>query len=88
MLRLEEDIYPSGEIYAKFYIGSNLIGTAKKMPDGWLPFNKRKVLNAELAAKTMIDSMANKAKKDAMHAAKLLDALRLYCGGRLPSKNE
>ena len=84
-LRIEECEYPSGAVYGVFFIGRHEIGRADKKPDGWVPFRKRKTLTAEMAAKAMIDTMANKAKEDAAHAKKMLEGLRMYCGGRLPS---
>lgn len=84
-LRIEEFESQSGAMYGVFFIGRHEIGRADKKPDGWVPFRKRKTLTAEMAAKAMIDTMANKAKKDAAHAKKMLEGLRMYCGGRLPS---
>ncbi len=83
-LRIEECEYPSGAVYGVFFIGRHEIGRADKKSDGWVPFRKRKTLSAEMAAKAMIDTMANKAKEDAAHAKKMLEGLRMYCGGRLP----
>lgn len=84
-LRIEECEYPSGAVYGVFFIGRHEIGRADKKSDGWVPFRKRKTMSAEMAAKAMIDTMANKAKEDAAHAKKMLEGLRVYCGGRLPS---
>lgn len=87
-LRIEECEYPNGDTYGVFFLGRHEIGRADKKPDGWVPFRKRKVLSAEMAAKAMIDSMLNAAKADEQHAKKMLEALCMYCGGRLPSNAE
>lgn len=86
-LRIEECEFPNGAVYGVFFIGRHEIGKATKNPDSWIPFQKRKVLTAEMAAKAMIDTMSNRAKKDADHAKKMLEGLRMYCGGRLPSNS-
>lgn len=84
-LRIEDRESPSGAVYGVFFIGRHEIGSAYKKPGGWVPFHKKKTLTEEMAAKAMIDTMVNKAKEDAAHARKMLEGLRMYCGGRLPS---
>lgn len=83
-LRIVECEYPSGDVYGVFFLGDHEIGRADLTSDGWLPYNKRKPLTAEMAAKSMIDTMMRYAKADLAHAEKMLYALRLYCGGELP----
>lgn len=83
-LRVVEGEYPSGTTYGVFYLGRHKIGTADKMPDGWKPFGKRKVLSEVMAAKAMIDTMLSKAENDRKHALGLLHDLRLHNGGSLP----
>ena len=83
-LRIVECEYPSGNQYGVFFLGDHEIGRADLTSDGWLPYGKRKPLTAEMAAKSMIDTMMRHAKDDLAHAEKMLDALRLFCGGKLP----
>lgn len=88
-LRIEEHQYPVGSTYGVFFIGRDEIGRADKMPDGWKVFNKRKTIpTPELAAKTMLDGKLNALRVEEEQTRKLLDRLRLYCGGRLPSTKE
>lgn len=85
MLRIVECEYPNPEYkYGIFYLGDHEIGRANKIEGGWVPNGKRKALPEEMAAKAMIDSAISKARRDEAHARKMLDALRMYCGGRLP----
>lgn len=86
MLRIEEGAYPAGGEYGIFYIGKTEIGRAAKLPEGWRLHGKRKVLpTPELAAKAMLDSKLNALRVEEERTRKLLDALRIYCGGSLPS---
>lgn len=84
MLRIEENQYPSGATYGVFFLGQEEIGRADKLPDGWKPQGKKKVLPEVHAAKAMLDSLLAKADRDRARATKLLDALRIYNGGSLP----
>lgn len=85
-LRIEEAQYPAGGTYGVFFIGSHQIGRADKMPDGWRVYRKRKTMpTPELAAKTMLDDKLNELRVEEDRTRKLLDGLRIYCGGRLPS---
>jgi len=83
-LRITECEYPSGSTYGVFFMGRDEIGRADKIGDGGRLFRARKVLNEEQAAKAMIDRMLCKARNDEAKARKLLNGLRMYCGGRLP----
>ena len=85
MLNITKCEYPNGSMYGVFFIGRNEIGRADKTDEGWRVFGKRKTLSEEMAAKAMIDGAISKARLDEDHARKMLDALRLYCGGRLPA---
>lgn len=85
-LRIEEKALPNGDPYGEFYVGKQLIGRAYKLEDGWRVFQKRKTMpTPEMAAKVMLDDKLNALKKEEELTRKLLDALRLYCGGQLPS---
>lgn len=83
-LRIVECKHPSGEEYGVFFLGIHEIGRAYKTDAGWVPFCKRKPLTSEMAAKSMIDTKMRRAKADLAHAEKMMDALRMYCGGELP----
>lgn len=41
-----------------------------------------------MAAKSMIYTKMRKATADLAHAEKMMDALRLYCGGKLPKEEK
>lgn len=85
MLRIVECDYPNPAYkYGVFYLGGHEIGRAIKVDGGWIPNGKRKVLCDEMAAKAMIDSAISAAKREEAHARKMLEALRMYCGGKLP----
>jgi hypothetical protein len=84
MLRIVECEYPDGSTYGVFFIGSHEIGRADRRDGGWRLWRARKVLPEEQAAKAMLDRAISKAREDEKHARKLLDALRMYCGGSLP----
>lgn len=84
-LRIVELEFPSGNVYGVFFLGDHEIGRAYKHPGGWVRFCTRKPLTAEMAAKSMIKTMMRKAMADLAHAEKMMDALRLYCGGKLPN---
>jgi len=71
-------------MYGVFFLGIHEIGRAAKTDAGWVTFYKRKPITAEMAAKSMIETMMLRAKSDMAHAEKMLVALRLYCGGKLP----
>ena len=83
-LRIVESEYPSGATYGTFYLGRHEIGRADKLPEGWKPFGKRKVLPEIHAAKAMIDALISKADRDRKFALELLHDLRLHNGGTLP----
>ena len=84
-LTITECDYPNPAMkYGAFKIGAKLIGTADKVEGGWKLPHGRKVLTAEMAAKAMLDRKISAARKDETEARKLLEALRMYCGGRLP----
>ena len=83
-LRIQECEYPSGATYGVFFMGQHEIGRADKIDGGWRLFRARKVLPEEQAAKAMLDRAISKAREDEKHARKMLDALRMYCGGALP----
>ena len=85
MLRIVECEYPNPKYrYGMFYLDDNEIGRADKADGGWIPRGKRKVLPDEAAAQVMIESIISKARRDEAHATKMLDALRIHCGGTLP----
>ena len=85
MLRIVECEYPNKDYkYGVFYLGDHEIGRAAKADGGWIPHGKRKALPDEMAAKAMIDSAISKARRDEANARKMLEALRMYCGGKLP----
>ena len=85
-LRIEEKQYPAGGTFGEFYIGKHLIGRADKLPDGWRVFNKRKTMpSSEMAAKVMLDDKLNAIRREEELTRKLMEGLRLYCGGSLPS---
>ena len=83
-LRIQECDYPSGATYGVFFMGQYEIGRADKIDDGWRLWRARKVLPGEQAAKAMLDRAISKAHEDEKRARKMLDALRMYCGGALP----
>ena len=84
-LRIVECEYPNPEYqYGVFFLGPEEIGRADKIGDGWRLLQKKKVLPAEMAAKAMLDGEISKARQDEARARKLLEALRMYCGGSLP----
>jgi hypothetical protein len=83
-LRIQEYEYPNGATYGVFFMGRHEIGRADKMDGGWRLRRARKVLAEEQAAKAMLDRAIIKARDDEKQARKMLDALRLYCGGTLP----
>mgnify|MGYP001312269026 CR=1 FL=1 len=88
-LHIEEHQYPSGGTYGVFFIGTSEIGRADKMPDGWKVFRKRKTMpTPELAAKVMLEDKLNALRVEEDRVTKLLEGLRLYCGGRLPSSTK
>lgn len=84
-LRISECKYPSGDIYGVFFMGQHEIGRADKIGGFWRLRGARKVLTEEGAAKAMIDRAITKAREDERNARKMLEALRLFCGGSLPS---
>ncbi len=71
-----------------FFLGIHEIGRAYKNDAGWVTFCKRKPVTAEMAAKAMIETMVRKAMADLAHAEKMMVALRLYCGGKLPKEEK
>lgn len=84
-LRIEEQQYPGGGTYGEFYIGRHLIGRADKLPDGWRVRGKRKTMpTSEMAAKVMLDDKRNALRKEEDLMRKLMEGLRIYCGGSLP----
>ena len=83
-LRIQECEYPSGATYGVFFMGQHEIGRADKLDGGWRLFRARKVLPEEQAAKAMLDRAISKAREDEKQARKMLEALRMYCGGALP----
>lgn len=87
-LRIVECEYPNGNMYGVFFLGIHEIGRAYKNDAGWVTFCKRKPVTAEMAAKAMIETMVRKAMADLAHAEKMMVALRLYCGGKLPKEEK
>jgi len=84
-LRIEERQHPNGTTYGVFFIGKEEIGRADKVFDGWILQRKRKVQpTAEKAAKAMLDSKLNELRIAEDRTRKLLDDLRVHCGGQLP----
>ncbi|OJW46184.1 MAG: hypothetical protein BGO63_03700 [Candidatus Accumulibacter sp. 66-26] len=84
-LRIEEKQYPAGGRYGEFFIGKHLIGRATKQPEGWQVHGKRKTMpTPEMAAKVMLDDKLNTIRKEEDLTRKLMEGLRMYCGGRLP----
>lgn len=86
MLSIVECEYPDPKYrYGAFHLGDNEIGRADKADGGWIPRGKRKALPDVVAAKVMIESAILKARRDEARAIKMLDALRLYSNGTLPT---
>jgi hypothetical protein len=83
-LRIQECEYPSGAIYGVFFMGQHEIGRAERIGGGWRLFRARKVLPEEQAAKAMLDRAISTARDDEVRARKMLEALRMYCGGAIP----
>lgn len=52
------------------------------------PLAKNQTPTSEMAAKSMIYTKMRKATADLAHAEKMMDALRLYCGGKLPKEEK
>lgn len=74
--------------YGEFKLGSHSIGRAEKVEGGWRLAGKRRVLNDEAAAEALITRQVEKASAELAQAQRMLEALKLYCGGRLPSGTE
>ncbi len=71
--------------YGEFKLGPHSIGRAEKVEGGWRLSNKRRVLSDEAAAEALIARQVEKASAELAQAQNMLEALKLYCGGRLPS---
>lgn len=68
-----------------FFIGKHKIGGAQKTDEGWIVHGLRKPrLTDESAAKTMLDLRINRLNVEIEQTRRLYDALRIYCGGKLP----
>ena len=75
MLRIEKKPIINGREFYDFYIDKTHIGVSEKVKGGWVPIGKRKIVNEEIAARSMIDSMIAKAKYELNIAIKLREQL-------------
>jgi hypothetical protein len=72
--------------YGVFMIAGEVIGRADKVEGGWRLKHGRTIFETdELAAKALLDQQIAAARRQEAVAQKHLDALAMYCGGRLPT---